>query len=474
MVVMNSCREDGEWGNNEGGQFGFSIERDKDFIEKAVGEENQLKFNIIPKYDFGAVKTVFKFTTNLNGVLKLNDEVLKQNQEYSFTSEKNTFQYTGNISGVHELKISVKNDKGAAGEEVFSLPYAISEFTHTFNGGTGPIFQGEETAYLMKIIPGSGQPTTGYQIKFNTYPGEVKLNGISASLDQWYPLNNIESFTTSLTTHKAGQDKLTYSIRNSTITKDYEIQQNVQARTITIESLNYSPADIAVNSQVQISGIVNKSPSNTNTTIQYKTWISSASNSNLNGIQNTNNAYVTYALGTNGSLLLNISALAAGIYTYNMQVKDEFGNESEVKSFEISVTAPIYFDDSINKEGTLKMKIPAPVGGWKVYQQGFSRKFRILTGGIASVKSITYELNYDVTTLSSAQHVTRSYMENIAPGTKIFERNHEVWQTLGDLVAHLPGANVNVINPTMKITAVANTGDTASVTIVPELEYTIN
>lgn len=474
LLALDSCREDGEWSNNNGGQFGFTIERDEDFIEKAIGEENQLKFNIVPNYDFTTVKTVFKFTTSLNGVLKLNDEVLQPNQEYTFAVEKNIFQYRGNVSGTHELKISVKNDKGASKEELFSMPYAVSDFTHTFDGGTGPIYQGDETQYLLKIVPGSGQSTTGYQIRFNNYSGQVKLNGVLASLGTWYPLNNIENFTTSLSTNAAGQGKLTYSIKNSTISRDYEIQQNIQARTITIENLSFSPANISVNTPMTFSGIINKSPANHNTTIQYRTWISSASNSNLNGIQNTQSVYVNYALGTNGSIHLNANPLAAGNYTYNIQVRDEFGNESAVKTFDISVLAPIYFDENVNTEGAIKFRIPSPTGSWRVYQHGFKRKFRILTGGNSTITSIIYELNYDITTTSSAIHVTRTYTENISPGTKVFERNNELWETIGDQVAQISGANLNIINLTMKITGTASTGESATITIVPEKESVIN
>jgi len=471
LVLMNACREDGEWGNNNGGQFGFTIERDEEFIEKAVGEENQLKFNIKPNYDFSAVKTSFKFTTNLNGVLELNGEVLKPNQEYAFKEENNIFKYTGNVSGTHELKINVKNEKGASKEEVFSLPYAISDFTHTKEGGSGPIYQGVETMYLMKIVPGSGQSTTDYQIKFNTYDGQIKYNGVTAELGTWYKIVNIDSFTTSLQTNTAGQGKLTYTIKNSTISKDYEIQQTITARQVSIESLNFSPSNIAVNTQVSLSGIIVKSPENANTTIQYKTWISSASNSNMNGIQNTGNVYTNYALGSNGSFLVNVNALAAGTYTYNVQVKDEFGNESAVKSLEITVTAPIYFDENVNVGGNIEFRIPNPTGGWRIYQQSFSRTFRMIAGGNASISTVTYELDYDIATSTQAIHVSRTYTENIAPGTKVLEKNNQIWQTIGDQVAHMAGSSPSIRNLKMKITGTASTGQTASVTISPSASF---
>nr|WP_181715788.1 hypothetical protein [Chryseobacterium sp.]QJS06473.1 hypothetical protein [Chryseobacterium sp.] len=467
LFTLNSCREDGDWGNGNGSQFGFSIERDNNFIEKAVGETNQLKFNVQPSYDFESIKTSFKFTTSLNGTLKLNGELLTANQEYNFTTEENIFEYVGNVSGIHELKIVVKNEKGVSKEEVFSLPYSVSEFSHTYSGGTGSIYQGDETQYLMKIVPGSGQPSTGYQIKFETYSGQVKLNGVAVNLGTWYAINNIDSFTTSLQTNTSGQGKLTYSVKNSTLSKDYEIQQNIIAREIKIESMNFSPANISINSQITLTGIVKKSPVNANTTIQYKTWISSASNSNLNGIQSTNNTYTNYALGSNGSFLTTINALVAGTYTYNIQVKDEYGNESDVKSFDINVTAPIYFDDNVTTEGNIILKIPSPMGGWKVFQQSFSRKFKLISGGNATITAVKYELNYDLSTTTSSVHVTRTYNENIIPGTTVFEKNNDIWQTVGDQVAFLGGANLDVSNLTMKISGTASTGEVVEITFTP-------
>ena len=47
LSFFNSCRDDGDWENgNNTGQFGFTIERDNNFIERGIGETNNLKFDI--------------------------------------------------------------------------------------------------------------------------------------------------------------------------------------------------------------------------------------------------------------------------------------------------------------------------------------------------------------------------------------------------------------------------------------------
>lgn len=346
--IINSCREDGdEWA--DGGQFGYTIERDQNFIEKSVGESNQFTFNVKPTYDYSAIPMTFKFTTSLNGVLKLNGQNLTANQEYPLTNQENIFEYVGNVTGSHEVKIITKNSKNVSKEEMFTFPYGTSEFSHTFTGGTGTIYQADPTNYSMKITPNAGQPTTGYQIRFNSYTGEIKLNGVAVTTGQFYPLPNIDNFNVILSTNQVGQGALTYSIKNATVTKDYEIQQTITKREILVESMNISGTTVFPNTAMSLIGVIKKSPITPNTSVQYKTWISSASNNNMAGIQNTNNVYIPYALGANGSFTYNFNALEVGTYTYNIQFKDEFGNESEIKSYTVKVENALTISSSAIK-----------------------------------------------------------------------------------------------------------------------------
>lgn len=346
--IINSCREDGdEWA--DGGQFSYTIERDQNFIEKSVGESNQFTFNVKPSYDYSAIPMTFKFTTSLNGVLKLNGQNLTANQEYPLTNQENIFEYVGNVTGSHEVKIITKNSKNVSKEEMFTFPYGTSEFAHTFTGGTGTIYQADPTNYSMKITPNAGQPTTGYQIRFNSYTGEIKLNGVAVTTGQFYPLPNIDNFNVILSTNQVGQGALTYSIKNATVTKDYEIQQTITKREILVESMNISGTTVFPNTAMSLIGVVKKSPITPNTSVQYKTWISSASNNNMAGIQNTNNVYTPYALGANGSFTNNFNAVDVGTYTYNIQFKDEFGNESEIKSYTVKVENALTITNSAIK-----------------------------------------------------------------------------------------------------------------------------
>lgn len=454
VFALNSCREDGEFENNNQGQFSFTVDRDDNFIEKSVGETNQLKFNLITAYDFASIPTSFKFTTNLNGVLSLNGQVLNANQDYVFDEKDNFFEYVGNVAGTHELKIIAKNSKGATQEENFSLTYGISDFTHTYTGGAAPIYQGDETNYLMKITPGSGQPNTGYQIKFNTYSGNVKLDGVAAQLGQFYPLANIDNFNVSIDTNQSGNGALFYTIKNATVSKDYSIQQNILPRTITVESMNINNLNPAPNTALSLIGVIKKTPITANTTVQYKTWISSASNNNTAGIQNTSNNYIPYTLGANGSFTYNFNALVAGTYTYNIQFKDEYGNESAINTYTIVVenTLVITTPPSV----TVNLQRTAATTGFGSFDIRHRYANAILNIGASTsasngVSKIVFELNFNY----NGQIITKSYTYNYNTFPTTVNLNYtntnDPYQ-LNSFIGNSPSSNpINAANGTFTV-----------------------
>lgn len=386
-VMFQSCSEDGDWEDVNGGQFGFTIDRDTYFIEKSVGEANQMKFNVVSNYNYSTIPMKFKFTSSLNGTLSLNGNPLQQNVEYTLTNKENIFSYVGNVQGTHNISIIARNDKGISKEEKFTLEYGISEFAHTFTGGTADIYQGDVTPYLMKITPSSGQPNTGFEIKFNSYNGDIKLNGVAVQTGQFYPLPNIDNFTVGLATNQVGQGALDYTIKNATVQKNYNIQQTVIARKIVIESMNVNSLNVLPNSQMSLIGVVKKTPVTTNSTVKYKTWISASSNNNINGIQNTNNTYIPFALGANGAFNINFNAIETGTYTYNIQFQDEYGNESEIKSFSINVQSQVWFD--AGQGAVFQLKLPTS-SQTSLNFIAFLKTFKAHSGGSSTIVKIKY------------------------------------------------------------------------------------
>lgn len=469
-LSLNSCQDDGDWEDINGGQFGFKIERDDYFIEKSVGEANQMKYNFVTNYDFASIPMKIKYTSSLNGTLKLGSQNLQPNTEYTLTSKENMLTYVGNVAGTHEVKVTATNGKGVTKEETFSLKYGISEFTHTYTGGTADIYQADETPYIMKVIPSSGQPNTGYEIKFNSYNGNIKLNGVAVQTGQFYPLPNIDNFTVILTTNQVGQGALDYTIKNSTVQSNYNIQQTVIARKIVIESMNINSLNVLPNSQMSLIGVIKKTPVTANSSIKYKTWISASSNNNTSGIQNTNNAYVPYALGANGAFSINFNALQTGNYTYNIQVQDEYGNESDVKSFNVIVAPEITFVGALAMEVDYRFQF-AGISGLKTYMKGFKRSFKAVAGGNATIIKIEYNITFNH---AGQPPYNYNFSENVTNGSNSYEITDATFSTGTIEMAYISGnqlGNPPISNLQAKIKATSSTGAVLEQTITPTYTF---
>ncbi|MFN3021834.1 hypothetical protein ACK1KB_12790 [Chryseobacterium sp. TY3] len=475
LLLLFNCQSDRDLEDPNSAQFGFTVDRDENFIEKSVGEINQLKFNINPTYDFNTLTTSIKFTTNLDGVLKLNGEILNANQKYTLTSKDNIFEYIGNVSGTHQLQFTVQNSKGFSLEESFELKYSISEFALTYTGGTANIYQGEETNYLMKIIPEAGQLSSGYQIRFNDYNsnnGSIKLNGVDAEIGQFYPLPNIDNFNIVLKTNQIGQGALNYTVKNGTVSKDYNIQQTVIARQIVVESMNINSNSVIPNSSMSLIGIVKKTPVTSNASVSYKTWISSASNNNMSGIQNTNNIYIPYALTSTGSFNYNFNAIDAGTYTYNIQFKDEYGNESDVESFTVEVQAPLQFIGTPSGSYTLSRQFfPAGGGnGYRVRSKEYMKNFKVQAGGSNSITQIKYE--YRFTFAQTPRLFT--YEENFNTGNNTIEYNNTTMPAEFLLTSNnfsFAETAIPIVDGTLKIIAFASDGTSITETVPIDVNF---
>lgn len=475
LLFLVNCQSDRDLEDPNSAQFGYTVERDENFIEKALGQTNHLKFNINPNYDFSSLETSVKFTTNLDGVLKLNGEVLNANQKYTLTSQENIFEYIGNVSGTHQLNFTVQNSKGFSVEESFELKYSISEFALTYVGGTADIYQGDETNYLMKIVPGAGQLSSGYQIRFNDYNsnnGSIKLNGVDAQFGQFYPLPNIDNFNIVLKTNQIGQGALNYTVKNSTVSKDYDIQQTIIARQIVVESMNINSTSVVPNSPMSLIGIVKKAPVTSNLSVSYKTWISSASNNNMSGIQNTNNIYTPYALTSTGSFNYNFNAINAGTYTYNIQFKDEYGNESDIESFTVEVQAPLQFIGTPSGSYTMSRQFfPSGGGsGYRVRSKEYMKNFKVQAGGSNSITQIKYE--YRFTFVQTPRLFT--YEENFNTGNNTVEYNNTTVPAeflLSSNNFSFTETAVPIVDGTLKIIVFASDGTSITETVPIDVNF---
>lgn len=414
-VLINSCREDGKWNDNDPEGFGYSIERDTDFIEKAVGESNILKFNIKTKYNFVSVPIKIKYTSSLKGILKLGDRDLEPNKEYELKEENNNLEYVGQVAGEHLLKITVQNEKGVTVVEDFALKYAVSDFSIEIKNTRNEVYQGEEAQYILKVSPLNSTDNTGYEIRFDSYDNhqssKVKYDGNVIDYGKFYKISEaaLHNISLGLSSWTAGDQKLLFTIRNKTVTKTgIEISQKVLPRTVKIVNMKPSEEKVGLNKFISINGFVSKDPFKDNNTIYYKTWISS---SDPDAITNTQNQWTKYILGDSNSVnLKNLKTNTYGTHKYNIQFKDEFGNESEIKTFDIEVNEDITWVKNptvfINIEQRKKQFGTSPLSYYtEVYYKGINLDFIAKTG--LGNKIIKYKIN--ISFHFDGQYHPRSY-----------------------------------------------------------------
>ncbi|WP_454058935.1 TraQ conjugal transfer family protein [Elizabethkingia ursingii] len=419
VFTINSCRDEiqGKDEDKNNAQFSFKVERDTDFIEKAVGETNDIKLNIKPNYKFEASKMYIKYTGDKNGVLKMDSITLEQNKEYEVKKTDNILKYTANEEGTHKLKITLTNDRKQSVTEEFELKYAISDFQVNFTPPTGEYYQGQNVTFVGKIIPAKNTNTKGYSIKFNSFDGGIKLNDVSVELGKEYSLPDLNNLSISLNSKKVGQQKLSYTIKNTTVSRDLELNIDVKARQLTIQSLDIQPRNVVPNTEISLVGVLNKTPVKDNNTIKYKTWISRATNNNISGIVTTNGNYMDYPLSTNGAINVKMLAKDAGNYIVNFQAQDEFGNESEVKEFEIIVEAPVEFLGEASaqfnfnysqKGGAFNPKYGTDLDNWQ-------RTFNAKSGAGNKIVKVEYTLNYNY----SGRDFTHTFSDIISSETEL-------------------------------------------------------
>lgn len=390
MFSVQSCREDGGWEDVQvASQYGFTIDRDREFIEKGVGEKNFLKFNINAAYEFSTISTYIKFTTSDEGVLSLNGEELEANKEYQLKTFQNVLEYTGKVSGRHKVKVYVRNDKGVSVSEEFELAYGITDFTLSLTYPTNQIYQGNLGIYNLKI---NGKPIE-HQIRFDQYDGEeILLNGEPAQKGVFYtiPANKLGDIRISLKSSVAGQNKLIYTIKNATVMREQnEIVQNILPRKIEVLNLTASSDNIDINDQLRIVGVLEKLPTSENKTIYYRTWLSKG---NSNGFTTTQGQWTSYDL-TSPNFLATSTAKVAGDYEYSIQFKDEFGNTTETKTFDVVVNEPLRIVGEVKVNG-VEREIDHPVyNSWYVFEGG-SINFRAESSPSNKIIRFEYEITY--------------------------------------------------------------------------------
>ena len=343
IVLVTSCSKDKEISKL---QWDFKVESKQDsIITKDKGETTFLTYIIKRDYGKGAqVSYKLKSSHQLSEFLSNdgNNTTLEKDKTYPLNSDTLKIKYTGKEEGNHLVSVIFTNDKGKIVSKGASITYKSNNFNASIRKVTvqDVIYQGDEIDYEMVIQP-TNEISDNYKIIFNSYPGQIYLYDEDAiEIGKEYEIRNIKKTIFRLQTAIAGENTLTYTIKNNTTSHNFEYKQNVSNRGITIDNLYFIEDNVIINTDFTLVGIVKNNPQHLNA-FHYKTWIS---NVNERGIETTNNAYTNGTMQfTNGNVNLKFKALKVGDYKFNIQFKDLFGNESEVKTFDLKVNPELYF-----------------------------------------------------------------------------------------------------------------------------------
>lgn len=260
--------------------YSFTIERDKEFAERALNEITTIKFNVKPDYDFAKIPMKYKVNYKQNaGVLMLNGIIVEDNSEYVLRNQENTFEYKGIKEGRNAFTITAINGKGVSVAEDFAINYATTDFnvTHTPVKPNATVWQGEEYSYIIKIKQeNTSKPSNDYQIFFEEFDGSIVFMGEPVKVNTWYQIvGDISNCLTTIKTNQTGNVSLKYKVKNSTTLRDgYTIVQKVDKREIKIVSLSISDTVFIQNTnRHSIEGQIKKEPNSDNKNVFYLSLI---------------------------------------------------------------------------------------------------------------------------------------------------------------------------------------------------------
>lgn len=215
------------------------------------------------------------------------------------------------------------------------------EIEQKVNTNLENVIQGQDIDINFTIKEMSASENETYQIQFLEFDrldeilreSKIHLNGTEVKLNKWYNIERGGTNQIKLNSSTAGNKTLKYQIKNSIYDKTNTVTFNVKKTTISLKNLTIKATKIFINEPFKIEGIVEKTyPKNKN--IEYKTWLTLGNAPHFNGLTNT---YRPISLSSDNILSLSFYATDASNYKLYIQAKDEFGNESDIREFPITV-----------------------------------------------------------------------------------------------------------------------------------------
>ncbi len=236
---------------------------------------------------------------------------------------------------------------------VFTSCEEDAPLTYSFKFKTD-VEQEQKDTYINDSKEISYDITTEY--KFDKVPMKIKLDtdkkGVfmldneTLEVGKFYTLNQQKN-TIKYIGLVQGRHHLTFHFENEHKEKSIkELDVDFINASIILKDFSVDKTETSrINDNINIIGTVLKLPKHTKT-IYYKTWSSSPTG----GLSTTNNNYIKYELSDDNQFKIGINTLKIGKYILKLQIKDEYGNESEVKEFQVNVSDKDY---NIEERGDL-------------------------------------------------------------------------------------------------------------------------
>lgn len=290
---------------------------------------------------------------NKDGITNTNNEyqkyTLPANKEFSIDLEVKKF-------GTFKYMIQFKDEFGTESAPTsFVVKVVNKDFNieQKINSNINNIFQGSNIDVDFEIkeeLPTEEE----YQIQFLSFDSsdmyleksKIRFNNADIQLNKWYPANKNTINKIILSPFHFGNKKLKYQIKNSLYTKDKELDLNVKKTVISIQNLSiryHKEGVVYINEPFSIGGKIEKTfPDNKK--MEYKTWVSQG---DVNKINSVTNSYreIDFS-GRDNVFSSNFSISEVGHYILNIQFKDEFGNESEIRTFPINAVSKLEIEEA--------------------------------------------------------------------------------------------------------------------------------
>ena len=226
------------------------------------------------------------------------------------------------------------------------------EIEQKVNTNLENVMQGQDVDINITVKEMSASENETYQIQFLEFDrldeilrdSKIHLNGTEVKLNKWYNIERGGTNQIKLNSFTSGNKTLKYQIKNSVYDKTNTVTINVKKTTISLKNLTIKVPKVFINEPFKIEGIVEKTYSK-NKNIEYKTWLTLGNAPHFNGLTNT---YRPISLSSDNILSLSFYATDASNYKLYIQAKDEFGNESDIREFPITVNYKTFAIKQVN------------------------------------------------------------------------------------------------------------------------------